>query len=1735
MLASRKEEVLKSAEFRDVRYFVLYFDTPNNIHDRNPETPVPEIPQLEQIFGSLEENEHYKTLTLEDVFAQSKNMEVNPGESFAQAYENSVDEEENLLNERNEQSIPENVFKQRKEEIIHKRNRILGTLYKRVMDQITTDVAQKKVEEEKKRLEQQEKEETARKEKEKNDKKKRPPSVKSGAAKNKKASKEELEELKKQEEEEAQREKEREEEEQRQYQLQKEEQMKLYEQTKEIERKENEQGLRPHIYFVLRDYPETVDELEALREAGANFDTLVVISNETKPGPPPKSDTELEDAIDSKNKDPKKKKGGAPRPKSKGEAKARPKSRAALNLKKKPQKGDKKKNQPTVPIEYEKFPPLSVALREKQDKLRLNNIASPLRDILIVDHKYFEYTYDENTKPFDDGEDANQETARIITSVSENIPSILRQIPIYRDDQEYKSSSKLTFVQDVEGNVNDTDMAYYHKLLHSVPEVCMTVPVILHCMVEQVVRNVEQQLAEDQEKKMIIDDKKLLEFDDRISTVLDGVFAKYNQEENQLVQQQEEKHQVMLLPYGNRTAESSLYDCTIQDAPLTKIENKMHRLFPVFYSTEPKEETEKQGPPPIQSLEERGTRLTELFHFMCSNPNADTVQNRYMWSTEQMEKELCLFHFEEMLPNSNFRDRIFREDFDAETFVQVLTSLSMLDKPMLTSNFYDMEDAAMIICHRKVPPCRFVEDSWYKKFSIRPYFMETLISVEQQILQEHYNKFESAYKQTVEKVKDLLTPPPPPTEGEPTEKETKPEIKQVFEQKPSDPMLIPPRTRTRIEQVSDARFVMEGQGAEMNIDYIQYYPSDGAFIHLTYQESIEKKITCNVQKDGVVFGYKNTIRNDGSSKNYFSSVFEDHSILTVQKEEETQLCYTAAGGLIIDLRSNGHIYQSFPGLNALAEHSRKVFGAGYQGLLQNRANQMTVKISPLIENIDIWDHKINAVRTVLTREINRCITTTGDIIRYFESDDGVHLSQVMCVNGQVHVLTDGYWLSKQNDGQLIVENRELKMRKVIGQILFAKNIDPDTKTTVHSREDLVMRVEYRDGTVLVQHADGTRIWKLVDQDKTTIFVKKDTYATVKLELLNETIIASSVECPDATIVKFAPEQSFLMFKEGHYISIEFAQHLLQFEPSSLSFVTNRNRTNMSRKTNVQGIYNFDYKHGGLRVMDTQSHEFVITGIGRSFIRFKGTPQLDVRFDQESSYKVNGLASVYTQGEPPKDDWVHPPRLFLLRRSDGSGCEFLSLDDVEPYIRTAKANTEATNITEDKFGEMKNISTLTFLTQYQSTIKESLLGNPEAKYIIPRAVTPLLEKSSPQPETVLYYRKLTQYPELQQQDRERMREGHQRWVEWYNRREQYNKQLQLTEEDPIDEETKQKRQQEEEMIKERIRELVERKQSSVEKEEEPPQQEQQAPTPVERQKQRVQSRAATKTPLLMNRSTASSPSRPLYWNDLGKKALEQIVEKNPKQMVSLPKPRFEGEKTHDDDDSNHEPNEESYIQDDEPVDDTFEQTSQKSNGDTSPTKITLKQLRRHQLKNTATAVVNEDYKRIEGDIRRKVNTVSTAINKQTTENEDGVNKDGPLLRVYPATVNFGHLPLGEVFSASVLITNYGNLPGRFHVKHLNKSTWFNSQRDARENSSMKVHYPKGPLAPGMSAKIEFEVHAVKPQKLVYDVEINTEQHVITVPVSATVISQHTFSSEKYQLNKKVRICTPTPVVHQLSPK
>lgn len=120
---------------------------------------------------------------------------------------------------------------------------------------------------------------------------------------------------------------------------------------------------------------------------------------------------------------------------------------------------------------------------------------------------------------------------------------------------------------------------------------------------------------------------------------------------------------------------------------------------------------------------------------------------------------------------------------------------------------------------------------------------------------------------------------------------------------------------------------------------------------------------------------------------------------------------------------------------------------------------------------------------------------------------------------------------------------------------------------------------------------------------------------------------------------------------------------------------------------------------------------------------------------------------------------------------------------------------------------------------------------------------------------------------------------------------------------------------------------------------------------------------------------------------------------------------------------------------------------------------------------------------DGPIRRKIQTSSTK-NRGSSQ----------LFAVYPNRVDIGTLKQGTTHRSVITLTNSGVDTGRFIVKGV------------PNQKGVKVAFPIGPVAPGISVKLEVEIKALEVGDFQEEFRIETEAEIFRIPISATIVSQ-----------------------------
>jgi len=939
--------------------------------------------------------------------------------------------------------------------------------------------------------------------------------------------------------------------------------------------------------------------------------------------------------------------------------------------------------------------------------------------------------------------------------------------------------------------------------------------------------------------------------------------------------------------------------------------------------------------PDITSVAERGSRLTELHNFMGKDERNGADQNtqKYSLSMKQLQKELALFKFEELLQAQrklengastktvDFSDRTFQEDFSREAFIQVLashasslgTSCSVHAKPHLYSSYYDLEDAALLIYAQNVDESgnKFSSASSFSKlFEIPAYygefqqerqiqFVNDLQNVFTDLLEKHHAEIEEKRLQAKleaeakerrkrerrqKALKDKESSQQGATEegdkeriNEPSaDEENSPNTDDSAEStSASSPIALHTCTpkRTLLSESSNQSYFFVGSQANLHHESLQFYPNDGALIHLYSYNNEEKlaaanaslrvnfRVGCSVFKDGVHFGFKahctrapqkertfaRTVQ-DG----YFTATFEDDTCLTALGSEGTSN-KRASATLNISTKSGLFVQQSFesgeilqilnpqsnsrfvPAADYISSFAAKrtFIGSGYKQLVRNALHNMSAFLSRDDEPLQVWNPERNSVETVLGVEKYRIVVPESFcLVRHLDavvppSPVGnsehavVNLVQILYSNGETAVYhsTHKYWLKTLHDGSRFVFPRDAAQdaAQQIDSVNCSTNIDSETGAQVYTREDFVMQIIYSDNrTRFVQFTDGSRIWthekelSATAQDSSSaedavsqiVLFEHPHFASVEVDSHS---LNSSVEIQGVCLSERNPQTQSVQFqKDAHEFVFSYAaeEENVVVRLASRYFYEKHNKVQLNP---LYGVYLCNYGFsskkqtaGGLKCIDLEGNEFMIQSTGRSMIRYRNPvnplgkdrslTNLDVLLGAQiaeftHAEQQDHFLQVCTLGKPKSvaqsqkmDPQSVHARLFMLRRYDGSGCEYISEVQAFPYIEAGKSDNK-TEFSEDHDPTM-NLSALSFLTEVhdQSASVLAIKDRPLPQALLPLKMGGSSRTNSHTPLGHLHRRFVT-FPAIEDTQRTQMKESYEKWKNWHTTRERMQDRLQ----------------------------------------------------------------------------------------------------------------------------------------------------------------------------------------------------------------------------------------------------------------------------------------------------------------------------------------------------------------------
>eukprot|EP01062_Namystynia_karyoxenos_P053775 TRINITY_DN4378_c0_g1_i1.p1 TRINITY_DN4378_c0_g1~~TRINITY_DN4378_c0_g1_i1.p1 ORF type:complete len:2455 (+),score=903.28 TRINITY_DN4378_c0_g1_i1:78-7442(+) len=272
------------------------------------------------------------------------------------------------------------------------------------------------------------------------------------------------------------------------------------------------------------------------------------------------------------------------------------------------------------------------------------------------------------------------------------------------------------------------------------------------------------------------------------------------------------------------------------------------------------------------------------------------------------------------------------------------------------------------------------------------------------------------------------------------------------------------------------------------------------------------------------------------------------------------------------------------------------------------------------EVVSVWDPAIGKEAPIVTREVSRRVTGEGVVVRHFECGT----VQTLLPDGNVATLHKRAWLITRGNARTAVPPGGAAVE--LPPLACASSREPEGRTLVTARSDLVVRVDYdehskaADGTVLVQHADGTRMWRGRDAAGQVVHrVEQEGLPTVELDPSGGDPRAF-VEHPDGALLRWfggpAPEV-MVTRRDASCMRVDVsAGQLLLLPQDPVSEV---------------GLYRIDYAHGGLSVSDADGTRYDVGRNGEPHITPAGGEGPPDPAEQPTSAFSSALRQV--QGTP----------------------------------------------------------------------------------------------------------------------------------------------------------------------------------------------------------------------------------------------------------------------------------------------------------------------------------------------------------------------------------------------------------------------------------------------------------------------------------------------------------------------
>mmetsp|Transcript_6797 Transcript_6797/g.12276 ORF Transcript_6797/g.12276 Transcript_6797/m.12276 type:complete len:1696 (-) Transcript_6797:1566-6653(-) len=439
----------------------------------------------------------------------------------------------------------------------------------------------------------------------------------------------------------------------------------------------------------------------------------------------------------------------------------------------------------------------------------------------------------------------------------------------------------------------------------------------------------------------------------------------------------------------------------------------------------------------------------------------------------------------------------------------------------------------------------------------------------------------------------------------------------------------------------------------------------------------------------------------------------------------------------------------------------------------------------------------------------RVVTGMGTVVVHWKNGN----ISILFANGNTTQRgKDLIWVSTNNKGMRRAKREKDGAEYELDSIPCATVTDPESMARTMTREDKVMVIKYADGSLVTEHADGTKMHTSVD--KNTVLVEAPGFAPVKIindpiKARQRTVIGSGssdsglgaedlmLRSIDGVIVKvFLPDktevQSINQRRElpGYEEYANSREHIVRRDDGAviransegdLVLVTGQTRHLLNNKMSEEayfhelftlpderssGVYSASLTSGSLWTRDHEGNFFSLAASGKVFSKLSVSLNLDEVLEPSSPKSAEFNEERKDQAFLPPPDTVMEPRLFIVKK-DGEGIELLSKTQIEHYL-LHKLDAKYYKLNAD------NAICHTFITSLEksSLMKGHLEDSPLVNYTVPDVVSKL-KHTHEVPDTpsakAYLYRCLLEYPEITAEKRQEFLENMQKFTDWQEER------------------------------------------------------------------------------------------------------------------------------------------------------------------------------------------------------------------------------------------------------------------------------------------------------------------------------------------------------------------------------